>query len=144
VPALIDRVRAAGLEAELSVTGTQRPLPSGLDLAAYRVVQEALTNVLKHAGPARTSIHVEYRPRELRITVSDDARPADSGVACRQLPGAGGRGLIGLRERIAIYHGELNAGPRAGGGWQVSARIPLEPVADGLEEARTESPAGSS
>jgi signal transduction histidine kinase len=144
VPALIDRVRAAGLEAQLTVTGTRRPLPSGLDLAAYRVVQEALTNVLKHAGPAGTAIHVEYRPRELRIKISDDGRPLDSGVAYRQPPGHGGRGLIGLRERIAIYHGELDAGPRPGGGWQVSARIPLEPVADRPEEAHAESQAAAS
>jgi signal transduction histidine kinase len=142
VPALIDRVRAAGLVAELSVTGTRRPLPSGLDLAAYRVVQEALTNVLKHAGPARTVVRVEYRPRELRIKVSDDGRPADS-AAYGQPPGSGGRGLIGLRERIAIYHGELDAGPRPGGGWQISARIPLEPVADGQEQVRTEFQAAS-
>jgi signal transduction histidine kinase len=143
VPALIDRVRAAGLEAKLSVTGTRRVLPGGLDLAAYRVVQEALTNVLKHAGPARTDVHVEYRPCELRIKVSDDGRPADPGVAYRQPPGPGGRGLIGLRERIAIYRGELDAGPRPGGGWQVSAKIPLEPVADGLDEAHAEPRAAS-
>ena len=144
VPALIDRVRAAGLEAKLSVTGTRRGLPAGLDLAAYRVVQEALTNVLKHAGPARTDVHVEYRPCELRIKVSDDGRPADSGVAYRQQPGPGGRGLIGLRERIAIYRGELDVGPRPGGGWQVRAKIPLEPEADGLDEARAEYQARSS
>jgi signal transduction histidine kinase len=144
VPVLIDRVCAAGLEAELSVTGTRRQLPPGLDLAAYRVVQEALTNVLKHAGPARTVVHLEYGPRDLRITVSDDGRPADSGVAPGQPPGPGGRGLIGLRERIAIYRGELDAGPRLGGGWRVSARIPLEPGADGHEEVRTEIPAAAS
>jgi signal transduction histidine kinase len=137
VPALIDRVRAAGLVAELSVTGTRRPLPSGLDLAAYRVVQEALTNVLKHAGPARTVVHIEYRPRELQIKVSDDGRPAGPGAAYGQPPGPGGRGLIGLRERIAIYHGELDAGPRPGGGWRISARIPLEPVAGGQEAIPT-------
>ena len=131
VPALINRVRAAGLVAELSVTGTQRPLPSGLDLAAYRVIQEALTNVLKHAGPARTVVHVEYRPRELLIKVSDDGRPAGPRAAYDEPPGPGGRGLIGLRERIALYHGEFDAGPRPGGGWRISARIPLEPVADG-------------
>jgi signal transduction histidine kinase len=131
VPALIDRIRAAGLAAELSVTGTRRPLPSGLDLAAYRVIQEALTNVLKHAGPARTVVHVEYRPRELLIKVSDDGRPAGPRAAYGQPAGPGGRGLIGLRERIALYHGEFDAGPRPGGGWRVSARIPLEPVADG-------------
>jgi signal transduction histidine kinase len=143
VQALIDRVRAAGLEAELAVTGTPRPLPPGLDLAAYRVVQEALTNVIKHAGPTRTDVHVEYRPRELRITVADDGRPADADPARGQSPGHGSRGLIGLRERIAIYRGELDAGPRPGGGWQVRARIPLEPVADGLEEARAEFQAAS-
>ena len=131
VPALIDRVRATGLVAELSVTGTRRPLPSGQDLAAYRVIQEALTNVLKHAGPARTVVHIEYRPRELQIKVSDDGRPAGPGAAYGQPPGPGGRGLIGLRERIAIYHGELDAGPRPGGGWRISARIPLEAVAGG-------------
>jgi len=133
VPALIDRVRAAGLVAELSVTGTRRPLPSGLELAAYRVVQEALTNVLKHAGPARTVVHVEYRPRELLIKVSDDGRPAGPRAAYGEPPGPGGRGLIGLRERIALYHGEFDAGPRPGGGWRISARIPVEPVADGQE-----------
>ena len=137
VPALIDRVRAAGLVAELSVTGTRRPLPSGLDLAAYRVVQEALTNVLQHAGPARTVVHIEYRPRELQIKVSDDGRPDGPGAAYGQPPGPGGRGLIGLRERIAIYHGELHAGPRPGGGWRISATIPLEPVAGGQEAIPT-------
>src|SRR5215472_11497610 len=144
VPALIDRVRAAGLTAELSVTGTRRELPSGLDLAAYRVVQEALTNVLKHAGPARTVVHVEYRPRELRITTSDDGRPAASSVAYGQPTGPGGRGLIGLRERIAIYQGELDAGPRPGGGWRICARIPLEPVADGPAAIHTECQAATS
>jgi signal transduction histidine kinase len=144
VPALIDRVRAAGLEAKLSVTGTRRVLPAGLDLAAYRVIQEALTNVLKHAGPGRTDVDVEYRPCELRIKVSDDGRPADSGTAYRQPPAPGGRGLIGLRERIAIYRGELDAGPRPAGGWQVRAKIPLEPVADGPHEARAEYQARSS
>jgi signal transduction histidine kinase len=143
VPALIDRVRAAGLDAELSVTGTPRPRPPGLDLAAYRIVQEALTNVVKHAGPARTDVHVEYRPRELRITVADNGRPTDADPAPGQPPGHGGRGLIGLRERIAIYRGELDAGPRPGGGWQVRARIPFEPVADGQDQARAEFQAAS-
>jgi signal transduction histidine kinase len=144
LPALIDRIRTAGLEAELSVTGTRRALPPGLDLAAYRVVQEALTNVMKHAGRAHTAIHIEYRPRELRITVSDDGRPADTRLVTGQLPGRSGHGLIGLRERIAIYHGELDAGPRPGGGWRVSARIPLEPAADGQEQVRPGFQAASS
>jgi signal transduction histidine kinase len=87
--------------------------------------------VLKHASPARTAVHVEYRPRELLIKVSDDGRPTGPRAACGEPPGPGGRGLIGLRERIALYHGEFDAGPRPGGGWRISARIPLEPVADG-------------
>ena len=138
VPTLIDRVRAAGLDAELSVTGTPHPLPPGLDLAAYRVIQEALTNVIKHAGPARTAVHVDYRPCELRITVSDDGRPAGIGLAPGQPRGPGGRGLIGMRERIAVYSGALDAGPRPGGGWRVSARIPVEPMAGGQEKVHPE------
>jgi signal transduction histidine kinase len=120
VPALVDRVRAAGLPVELTVTGA-RVLPPGVDLAAYRVVQEALTNVIKHANQARTAVRIEYGQDELAITVSDDGRAA-------RASGAGGRGLIGLRERIAIYGGELDAGPRPGGGWRLRAKIPLEPA----------------
>jgi signal transduction histidine kinase len=117
VPALVERVRAAGLSVELSVTGA-RDLPPGVDLAAYRVVQEALTNVIKHAGTARAAVVLEYRPDDLLITVTDDGRPTTEA--------GGGRGLIGLRERIGLYGGELDAGPRPGGGWRVRARIPLE------------------
>jgi len=144
--ALVDRVRATGLEAELTVTGIRRALPPGLDLAAYRVVQEALTNVIKHAGQAHTAIQVEYRPRQLLITVADDGRPADAGGA-RGLPtsaGPGGRGLIGLRERIAVYRGELDTGPRPGGGWRLRASIPLEPTVDGQEQVRADYQATSS
>jgi signal transduction histidine kinase len=83
-------------------------------------VQEALTNVIKHAGTSRAAVVLEYRPDDLLITVTDDGRPATG-------PGGpGGRGLIGLRERIGLYGGELDAGPRPGGGWRVRARIPLE------------------
>jgi signal transduction histidine kinase len=84
------------------------------------VVQEALTNVIKHAGTSHAAVVLEYRPDDLLITVTDDGRPATG-------PGGpGGRGLIGLRERIGLYGGELDAGPRPGGGWRVRARIPLE------------------
>jgi signal transduction histidine kinase len=119
VPALVERVRAAGLSVELSVTGA-RDLPPGVDLAAYRVVQEALTNVIKHAGTSRAAVVLEYRPDDLLITVTDDGRPMPGSG------GPGGRGLIGLRERIGLYGGELDAGPRPGGGWRVRARIPVE------------------
>ena len=135
IRALIAGVSAAGLPVGLSVTSpaqTPPDLPPGIDLAAYRLVQEALTNVLKHAGPAHTTVQLEYRPDELRITICDDGRsgPGTAPDPVRGLsPGRGGRGLIGLRERIAIYGGELDAGPRPGGGWRVSARIPLEPTA---------------
>jgi signal transduction histidine kinase len=120
VPALAARVRAAGLPVELSVTGTERGLPQGPDLAAYRVVQEALTNVIKHADRARTKVRIEYRPRDLTIDVANVA--GGSGPSA----GGSGRGLIGLRERIAIYGGALEVGPRPGGGWRVRATIPLE------------------
>ena len=123
VRSLVERVRAAGLPVELTITGA-RALPPGVDLAAYRVVQEALTNVIKHANQARTVVRIEYRPRELLIDVADDGVAAGLG----RLEPAGGRGLIGLRERIAIYGGDLDAGPRPGGGWRVRARIPLEPA----------------
>ena len=122
VPSLVERVRAAGLSVELTVTGT-RDLPPGVDLAAYRVVQEALTNVIKHAGTARAAVVLEYRPDDLLITVTDDGRP---GPGSPGSSGPNGRGLIGLRERIGLYGGELDAGPRPGGGWRVRARIPLE------------------
>jgi signal transduction histidine kinase len=128
VQALVGRVRAAGLPVELIVTEGARPLPPGVDLAAYRVVQEALTNVLKHGGGARAIVRLAYGERELVITVTDDGSPAGHGP-----PGSGGsrgagRGLIGLRERLGLYGGELDAGPRPGGGWRVRAIIPLESV----------------
>jgi len=127
VPSLVERVRAAGLSVELTVTEA-RDLPPGVDLAAYRVVQEALTNVIKHAGTARAAVALEYRPDDLLITVTDDGRPATEA--------GGGRGLIGLRERIGLYGGELDAGPRPGGGWRVRARIPLEGLRDSARMGR--------
>lgn len=114
--ALIGRVTAAGLPVELHVSGTPQPLPPGADLAAYRVVQEALTNVLRHAGRAATSVMVQWGEK-LVITVSDNGRGTSGG--------APGRGLLGLRERLALYGGELHAGPQPGGGWQVRAVVPV-------------------
>jgi signal transduction histidine kinase len=123
-PALVDRVRSAGLAVELRVTGTQRGLSQGPDLAAYRVVQEALTNVIRHADGARAQVRIEYRAHDLIIDVSNVA--GDSGPSA----GGTGRGLIGLRERIAIYGGSLEVGPRPGGGWRVRATIPLDPAGE--------------
>jgi signal transduction histidine kinase len=129
---LIDRAAAAGLPIELDVQGRPQPLPPGLDLSAYRVAQEALTNVIKHAGRPRTQV-VRYRPDELVVQVTDDGRPipaaapAQSEEAVSMPPGAG-RGLLGLRERVALYGGHLDAGRRPGGGWVVRATIPLDPA----------------
>jgi signal transduction histidine kinase len=122
VPALVDRVRSAGLAVELCVTGTQRGLSQGPDLAAYRVVQEALTNVIKHADGARAKVRIGYRAHDLIIDVSNVA--GGSGPSA----GGSGRGLIGLRDRD--LRGSLEVGPRPGGGWRVRATIPLDPAAE--------------
>jgi signal transduction histidine kinase len=130
VPALIERVRSAGLAVELSVTGSRRGLPQGPDLAGYRVVQEALTNVIKHTDGAQARVRIGYRARDLVIDVTNLAgSPGHPGRA----GGGSGRGLIGLRERIAIYGGSLETGPRPGGGWRVRATIPLEPAPASLQ-----------
>jgi signal transduction histidine kinase len=103
-----------------------------VDLAAYRVVQEALTNVLKHGSEqgrgARAVVRLVYGERELVITVTDDGAPKTPADYGPQKPPGAGRGLIGLRERLGLYGGELDAGPRPGGGWRVRAVIPLEPA----------------
>ena len=114
---LIDRVSAAGLPVDLRVSGEPRPLPPGADLAAYRVVQEGLTNVLRHAGESAASVRIEWG-QKLVITVTDDGRGTGGGPP--------GRGLLGLRERLSLYGGELDAGPRPGGGWRVRAVLPVE------------------
>jgi signal transduction histidine kinase len=125
---LIDGVTAAGLPVDLHVGALPHGLPPGLDLAAFRVVQEALTNVIKHAGKPRTSVSVDYRDGDLVVAVADTGRPG--GAAGLAIPGTG-RGLLGLRERMAVYGGELEAGPRQDGGWLVRAWIPagLRPAA---------------
>jgi len=131
---LIDRVTAAGLPVELHISGGLHDLPPGLDLAAFRVVQEALTNVIKHAGQARTSVRLDRSDTDLIVDVADNGRSAQAGrqvPAPPAVPSGGGRGLIGLRERIALYGGELDAAPRPGGGWRVRARFPVEPLPAG-------------
>jgi signal transduction histidine kinase len=128
--ALIGRVRAAGLRVTLTVTGTARALPSGADLAAYRVVQEGLTNVLRHAGQASASVAAHWGDL-LELTVTDDGQ--GTGQAGQDdVRGEGhGRGLLGLRERLALYGGELEAGPRPDGGWRMRAVLPLTAQAAG-------------
>ena len=127
---LAQRMTAAGLDVELRVLGAPWTLPPGRDLAAYRVIQEALTNVLKHAGTAQTLVTLNYRHDGLTLEVTDDG-PADPPLSPRErgnpgaLPG-GGRGLIGLRERVNLSGGEFEAGRLPRGGWRIMARFPAE------------------
>jgi signal transduction histidine kinase len=119
VPSLVDSVRNAGLPVELRIEGAPQALPAGLDLTAYRVVQEALTNALKHSGRAHTKVIVCYGEADIRIEVADVGRPGWPASA----EGAG-RGLVGMRERVAMYGGEMEASPRSRG-FGVRVRLPL-------------------
>jgi len=113
---LLQHCDEAGLPVELVVTGAVRRLAVGLEMNAYRVVQESLTNSLKHAGPASAVVHLNYLADALEVSVTDDGRGAAA-----QPSSQGGQGLVGMRERVEAYGGELNAGPRAGGGFAVGA-----------------------
>jgi signal transduction histidine kinase len=121
LPELVERVRATGLEVSLTVTGNARALPAGIDLSAYRIVQEALTNTLKHGHAATARVDVRVDDRRLDLKIVDDGTAA--GVGARS---GRGHGLIGMRERAAVFGGELHASPRAGGGFAVQASIPLD------------------
>jgi signal transduction histidine kinase len=114
---LVDRVREAGLPVELRVEGEAKPLPPGVDLSAYRIVQEALTNALKHAGPASAQVVVRYRSAEVELEISDDGRGPVDGAQ-------GGHGLIGMRERAALVGGIVESGTNGGRGYTVRARLP--------------------
>ncbi|MFB7334297.1 sensor histidine kinase [Streptomyces adustus] len=119
--ALADRVRAAGTPVDLTVSLPPGPLPPGVELTAYRVVQEALTNTIKHAAGADATVTIGFAGSWLEIEVTDTGAVRDSPPV-----DGNGRGLIGLRERLALYGGELSAGPTPGGGYRVAARIPWE------------------
>jgi signal transduction histidine kinase len=118
---LVDRISFAGLPVDVRISGEPRPLPAGIDVTAYRIIQEALTNALKHGGADRAEVEVRYADRYLRIEVLNTGPPA-------RPPQGTGRGLIGLRERVAVYGGDLDARRRFGGGFRVRARIPLDPA----------------
>jgi signal transduction histidine kinase len=132
---LLDQAREAGLGVAYTLTGTPRELPEGAELAAYRVVQEALTNTRKHAGLAATAaVTLRYEPQALIVEVTDDGMAAPAGDA-------GGHGLAGMRERIAMYGGTVEAGRLAGGGFSVVARLPCPaPPARGGAEADGRAP----
>jgi signal transduction histidine kinase len=120
---LLAEVAKAGLGVRLRVEGTPSQLPAGVDLSAYRIVQEALTNVRKHAGPARAQVTIGYHDQDVTVEVTDDGR----GVVAPTGDGRArvGHGLIGMHERVQVFGGDLEAGPRPGGGFRVAARLPL-------------------
>lgn len=119
LPALIEATSAQGPTTSLEVVGDERGLPAGLDLAVYRIVQEALTNVRRHAAASRCVVRLEYGPEELRLDVLDDGHGGADGSG-------GGHGLVGMRERVAMYGGRLDAGPRRDGpGFEVRAVLPV-------------------
>jgi signal transduction histidine kinase len=123
---LVRDVRAAGLEVQVEVRGDRVPLPRGLDLSAYRIVQEALTNSLKHSGADRAEVTVQYAPQELCLQVRDHGRSHDRAtIGAASGGGGGGHGLVGIRERVKLFDGSLDAGPAPGGGFLVRARLPL-------------------
>jgi len=118
VDALAADVARAGARVEVRIEGTRPELPLGLDLSAYRIVQEALTNVVRHAGPATARVRIRYAPDTVDIEVVDDGRGAGTGRG-------DGHGIAGMRERAALYGGSLDAGPLPGGGFRVAARLPV-------------------
>ncbi len=119
---LVARARAAGLPVTLTVTGAKRPLPPEVDQAAYRIVQEALTNVSRHAGHACASVHLHYTPEIFSVQVDDDGKGSITSSVTR--PSGPGLGLVGMRERVSALGGRLQAGPQDGGGFQVRAELP--------------------
>jgi signal transduction histidine kinase len=119
---LVSQAAAAGLEVRTETDGEVRRLPFAVDVAAFRIVQEALTNVTRHAGPATATVRVSYGDRDLTVQVDDDGR----GLSAHGSAPGSGNGIVGMRERVAALGGDLQAGPRAGGGFRVRARLPLD------------------
>ncbi|MER6215529.1 MULTISPECIES: sensor histidine kinase [unclassified Streptomyces] len=136
---IVTESRLAGMDTEFTVHGTVRPLPPTVALTVFRVVQEALTNARKHAGNAGARVRLTYRPQEVAVEVCDDgpgeAPPRRSPA---RHPGRGGYGLIGMRERVALHGGTLEAAPREDGGFRVAARLPVPAAAEAPDGARRE------
>jgi signal transduction histidine kinase len=119
VPMLVGQLRDAGLPVELSIDGERRELPVGIELSAYRIVQEALTNALKHAGDARATVHVRYGSDSLELEIVDDGRGGGKRTS------GGGHGLVGMRERVALYGGRFDASRRPSGGFAIRVVLPI-------------------
>ena len=118
---LVEQARRAGLPVELRVEGESVQLPAGVDLTAYRLIQEGLTNAIKHAQATRAEVFVRYNGDRVELVVSDDGNGSPGG-------GGGGHGLVGMRERVSVYGGELEAGPRPSGGFRLRATLPIAPT----------------
>lgn len=128
--ALCDRLREAGVDVTSAVEGAPHKLPAGVDLSAYRVVQEALTNTLRHAGPgSRASLRLVYEPDSLTVEIADDGHGRAGDASVERMRPSVGHGLVGMRERVLLFDGRLEVGPLPGGGFRVRACFPLEPSA---------------
>ena len=119
---LVGQMREAGLPVDVEIEGDQLPLPPSVDLSAYRILQEALTNTLKHAGPAKATVTLRYDKDTVHLEVADDGR----GLAPNVGNTSRGSGLLGMRERVGLHGGALEAGPRPEGGFVVRASLPLK------------------
>ncbi len=119
LPALLDQMRSAGLEVDLVVTGAPVLLPPMLDLSAYRIVQEALTNTIKHSRASRTRLAITYGAAVLHLSITDDG-------PSRRPESEGGHGIVGMRERVGLFRGNATIGPRQNGGWAVEVMLPVE------------------
>lgn len=120
---LVEQTREAGLPVEVTVEGRPYELPQGADLSAFRILQEALTNSLKHAGPSSAAVCIRYCPGRLELRVTDDGRGAAERLSNGHVEG---HGLVGMRERVSMFGGDLKTGPRPGGGYEVTATLPLD------------------
>jgi signal transduction histidine kinase len=141
VPSLVEEVGGAGLAVQLRIDGTPDGVPDGVDLSAYRIVQEGLTNVLRHGGPT-AAVTIGYRKEAVAVEICDGGRGAgspDPVPSQGSVPDAGtgsGQGLIGIRERVAVFGGTFEAGPRPGGGFRLAASLPLDEPARGSRVAQ--------
>jgi signal transduction histidine kinase len=117
---LVEQAKEAGLPVDVQIEGDAMELPAGVDLTAYRLVQEGLTNAIKHAKATKAEVIVRYKPDRLELVVSDNGRGSTDGSSA-----GGGHGLVGMRERVAVYGGELEAGAKPDGGYTLHARLPL-------------------